>query len=412
MRLFLDDPNLPLVFFSAPDEPDLLAAGVARDFRDSGPTAVDPLLSHIEEIWGSVSYDGPAAARPRIFGGTAFDPGTPAREPWSSFPRRWFFLPKTQLISNSEETWLTQISPESADSFSNGTDNPSASSSFTLPKITQSHPIPTKREWEDAVYGLRSQIAEGTYEKVVFAHSKRLQLEDEPVPSALIRALRERNPSCYVGAVRPTPGDIFVFATPELLVERSESVVKTDALAGTMARGSTDDADTELRTELTNSEKNQREHAHVVDAIVDGLETLGGVVSVGDRGIRRLRSVQHLHTPISARYESPPHLLRLTETLHPTPAVGGLPRDSSLEAIQASETFDRGWYAGPIGWFDRSGNGRAVIGIRSGLFRDRTARLFAGAGIVSDSDPTTEWEELQLKYRPFEGLLNGSQGGT
>ena len=140
---------------------------------------------------------------------------------------------------------------------------------------------------------------------------------------------------------------------------------------------------------------------HVADAIREQLEPFASSVGTGDRSVRRLATVQHLRTPISAELAGDEHVLSLVEALHPTPAVGGLPPDAALETIRETETFDRGWYAAPVGWFDASGNGTFAVAIRSALARGDAATVFAGAGIVADSDPDREWDEVQLKYRPM-----------
>jgi len=143
------------------------------------------------------------------------------------------------------------------------------------------------------------------------------------------------------------------------------------------------------------------EHEVVADAIREQLEPFASSVGTGDQSVRRLATVQHLRTPISAELAGDEHVLSLVEALHLTPAVGGLPPDAALETIRRTETFDRGWYAAPVGWFDASGNGTFAVAIRSALARGDAATVFAGAGIVADSDPDREWDEVQLKYRPM-----------
>jgi menaquinone-specific isochorismate synthase len=120
-------------------------------------------------------------------------------------------------------------------------------------------------------------------------------------------------------------------------------------------------------------------------------------------------NLQHLHTPVEGVLKEEAHILQLVEQLHPTPAAGGLPRQSALSLIRAYESFDRGWYAGPLGWIDRRGSGEFVVGIRSALLRGNQALLYAGCGIVADSDPQREYEESNLKLRPMLWALNGKQ---
>jgi len=124
-------------------------------------------------------------------------------------------------------------------------------------------------------------------------------------------------------------------------------------------------------------------------------------VNTDTRRVRKLANVQHLQTPIHATISEPRHVLEFVEALHPTPAVGGLPPEEALQTIRETEGFDRGWYAAPVGWIDGDGNGTFAVAIRSAIAREQTATLFAGAGIVADSDPDEEYDELQLKYQPI-----------
>ncbi|MFW5977669.1 MAG: chorismate-binding protein, partial [Halohasta sp.] len=142
-------------------------------------------------------------------------------------------------------------------------------------------------------------------------------------------------------------------------------------------------------------------HALVAETIRDQLAPFAASVSTGERQIKRLATVQHIHTPITAELAADTHVLSLVEALHPTPAVGGLPPEAALETIRETEPFDRGWYAAPIGWIDAAGNGTFAVGLRSAVATRRRATLFAGVGIVGDSDPDREWDEVELKFRPI-----------
>ncbi|MCL7418045.1 MAG: chorismate-binding protein, partial [Halalkalicoccus sp.] len=134
------------------------------------------------------------------------------------------------------------------------------------------------------------------------------------------------------------------------------------------------------------------------------LEPLGEV-RVAEQTVRKLATIQHLRTPIRADLAADEHVLSIVEALHPTPAVGGLPPENAWETIRETEAFERGWYAAPVGWFDAAGNGEFAVAIRSGVASDDLVTLFAGNGIVADSDPDEEWEEVQLKYRAILDAL-------
>ena len=156
-----------------------------------------------------------------------------------------------------------------------------------------------------------------------------------------------------------------------------------------------------LAAELLTDEKNVHEHELVSDAIRDQLAPFAASIRSGDRGIRRLATVQHLETPITAELTTDEHVLTLVEALHPTPAVGGLPPNRALSTIRDTEPFERGWYAAPVGWFDAAGYGSFAVALRSAVAREDVVTLFAGVGVVGDSNPDREWDEVQLKYRPI-----------
>ncbi|MFL5689195.1 MAG: isochorismate synthase MenF, partial [Chloroflexota bacterium] len=156
------------------------------------------------------------------------------------------------------------------------------------------------------------------------------------------------------------------------------------------------------------SEKDREEHAVVVDTLRAGLAPIVETLTIADApGILPLRHVQHLVTPMTGTLREDAGLLGLAAVLHPTPAVGGEPRDVALDLIAEHEGFDRGWYAGPIGWLGADGDGELMVALRCGLVRDREAVLFAGCGIVADSEPGREWDESRLKLRTMIAALGG-----
>jgi menaquinone-specific isochorismate synthase len=161
-----------------------------------------------------------------------------------------------------------------------------------------------------------------------------------------------------------------------------------------------------LAAELIDSDKEREEHAVVVRMLRDALGPVAETLDVERRPrVARLRHVQHLVTSVSGRLRDADGVLSLVERLHPTPAVGGTPSDLALELISEEEDGGRGWYAGPLGWVDRCGQGEFVVALRSGVVVGREATLFAGCGIVADSDPDLEWEESSTKLLALGSAL-------
>jgi salicylate biosynthesis isochorismate synthase len=182
--------------------------------------------------------------------------------------------------------------------------------------------------------------------------------------------------------------------------------VRTHALAGTIRRGATPDDDRALGAALMVSAKERLEHALVVDAIRAALAPLSRELDVPDQpSLHRLPKLQHLSTPIRATLNAEATLLQVVAALHPTPAVAGHPRAPALDHIRAHEGFDRGWYAAPIGWIDAHGNGDFIVALRSALIAGGACRLFAGCGIVADSEPVNEYQETELKLSGMRAAI-------
>ncbi|UJA20041.1 isochorismate synthase [Thermoleophilia bacterium SCSIO 60948] len=261
--------------------------------------------------------------------------------------------------------------------------------------------------YEGAVAAALDRIAAGAFVKTVLAREVRVEADSAHDAAAVFGALREGFPSCFNFCVG-TPQAAFVGASPELLVRRRGASVATVALAGSTRRSADPSVDDHLGEQLRVSAKNRSEHEFVVERIrrVLGRRAVW-VEAGGDPVLVRVANIQHLATPIHAQLAEPLSTIELVRLLHPTPAVGGEPRGPALEAIRDLEDLDRGWYAGPIGWVDALDDGEFCVGLRSALLRDRTAHLYAGAGIVAGSDPQLELAETELKLEAMLPLVSG-----
>lgn len=257
------------------------------------------------------------------------------------------------------------------------------------------------QDWLGMVSAAAADIRAGELEKVVLARAVRFSCAPAPAPYPILRHLRDTYPDCYTFLIDPGRGQFFLGATPERLVSTDGKQVALGALAGTAARGEHEAADEALAGLLMAGRKERLEHDIVVDAIVAAVRDLGEVERPPEPEILRLDNLQHLFTPLTLRAAKPVKLLKLVERLHPTPAVGGQPREASLRKLRAYEGFERGWYAAPVGWMDAAGNGEFAVALRSALFSGEQVRAFAGNGILADSDPEREYLETQLKLRPI-----------
>lgn len=258
-------------------------------------------------------------------------------------------------------------------------------------------------QWRGRVERARSAVAEGLFEKVVLARSVGACLLGGKRwdPLATLRALRRRQPGTMVFAVGRGADGTFVGATPETLAEVQGRRIETHALAGTAPRDSQDDRDHALGAGLLNSQKDINEHSVVVRMLRETLAPACARLEIAPSlDLVRLADLQHLATRVRGELRRPHQLISVTGQLHPSPAVGGWPREKSLRWLDEQEAMERGWYAGPVGWTTCSGDGVFAVAIRSGLLRGANALAFAGSGIVSASEPRAEWHETDLKLRP------------
>lgn len=260
----------------------------------------------------------------------------------------------------------------------------------------------TPEEWKASVIEATNRIRAGALDKVVLSRALDV-VADRPFDAHAIAArLAAAHPHAYRYDI-----DGYVGATPELLVSRFDDVVRAHPMAGTTPRTGDAEIDSAQASELLHSPKNRGEHQITIDMVLD---TLLGFTSFVDAApapsVVAAGSVQHLATLVEGRLSEPPaSVLELVAALHPTPAVGGNPRDAALALLAELEGEDRGPYAGPVGWVDAHGNGAWGVALRGAVIRGNRARLRAGVGIVADSDPDSEFAETQAKFAAVLGAL-------
>ena len=255
-----------------------------------------------------------------------------------------------------------------------------------------------------AVAAVRDAVRNGEITKAVIARDILVESSQPIAVNALLHRLKASFGSSYRYSI-----DGLVGASPELLVARQGDVVTSHPLAGTAPRTGNPTTDDQLAQQLRASAKNQIEHRVVIDMVHDTLLPWCSYLDwQPEPDVVAVANVQHLGTLIEGRLSQPiPHVLQLVEALSPTPALGGFPRDAALRLIAQHEGMQRGRYGGAVGWCDRDGNGTWAVAIRCAeLSSDRrTARLFAGGGVVADSEPLAELAETQAKFQAMLSAL-------
>jgi len=447
----------------------LVAIGAAAELTGDATTRCAQLAEARRRLGKSAVVETPdeyPLTAPVCLGGLAFDAGRRRDPDWADYPDALLLLPRLLFTWSRGSCWLT-INAVTAPT--SGTDalvdetaamlstvfardeialtshirgdrgGPGAARHYeTLSTMTGGTALSglesaeedagAARLWKEAVSAIVEDIRRGTVQKQVLARRVRLGFTEPTDPVSILQRLRAGyGTSCSIFAM--TRGDTcFLGASPERLVRVDGRVVQADGLAGSTGRGRTAEEDRSMGMALLASSKERHEHALVVHALREALEPLCARLTIPEQPmLLRMPNVQHLQTPVEGVLRRGTNILDLVERLHPTPTVGGVPRGAVLSCIRRYEPFDRGWYAGPVGWIDAKDGGEFAVGIRSALVKgigttDQTAMLtgvksesdcksevllYAGCGIVAGSDPEAEHRESCLKLRPLLWAMEG-----
>ena len=365
------------------------------------------------------SCDGPPGSGLVALGGFAFASGGGQSRRWSGFAPASLTVPEVSFARRAGRTSLTvnvDVAPDDTVSGLTAAVDRRLESlrSEPLPLLDPAptgnyevlSPMPPSH-YEEAVARAVQRIGGGELEKIVLAREVEVHAPRPHDPAAVIRVLREAFGSCYVFAVGR--GDAtFLAASPELLCRREGQRASTVALAGSTRRSADPAVDDHLGEQLLQSVKDRAEHAVVVRRIAQTLRPHAvWVTCPPEPVVVQVANIQHLAAPIRAQLASPLGAIELAGLLHPTPAVGAEPGAAAETLIPALEGLDRGWYAGPVGWTDATGDGEFCVALRCALLRGPVATCYAGCGIVADSDPAAELAETEIKLQALLPVLAG-----
>ncbi len=400
-----------------------VGVGAAQIVASSGSERLSAAQARMTAFFSRLALPESTRGDVRFVGGAAFTTGRDGSGCWADFGEGTFVLPRVIYVDDALGARLLVVAPDSADVAPGlelaaqilahlATDEDTEEeASGSLPTRTpdpidvlEHRTSANAEEFGELVLSIRASIRAGVVSKVVAARRVTLTLSRAPEVARVLARLRSDAPSCTRFSFR-IGARTFVSATPELLVETDGVRLWTEALAGTIALGP-EGLDRATEARLLSSRKDREEHAFVVEAIESALlPVTRGIERAALPAVRRLARLAHLCTPIEAELRAPLPILDLVERLHPTPAVGGLPRLVALGIIERSERAERGWYAAPFGWVDAQGRGKFVVALRSALLHENKVHLFAGAGIVADSDPALEFAETELKLGAIQRAL-------
>jgi isochorismate synthase len=333
-------------------------------------------------------------------GGFAYHPDRDPSGAWSGFPALLLRVPALAVMRRRGRTFVTAATPDAEALLDLAPTAVRAQPARTL-EVT---PVRNAVAWTAAVESAAARLRAGEAEKVVLAREVLARGDGVVAAGRVVRALRAAYPSCFTYLVTGGDGTAFAGASPELLVRRNGGRAFAQPMGGSVARGSTEAEDERLSRQLIQSAKDTVEHRTVSRFVVDTLKPFSTSVDAREPEVVAFTNIQHLATSVTASLQEPwASALELAAALHPTPAVGGWPREAADTLIDELEVMERGWYAGAVGWIDGSGDGEFTVALRCGLLWEDGARLYAGVGVMPDSDPARELEETELK---FKALLN------
>jgi len=336
----------------------------------------------------------------RFYGGIQF-PSDKQETMWDAFAPCAFWLPAFEILQTQESTQLIAhfIGSEPSEAVIAQLIWDIAPKPRSSPHLLKKQDSLSFAQWKEQISYLHNTMKRGTVQKVVLAKKTELLFSHSPCVWEIIKRLKESAQASTVFAFQMTPHSAFAGATPEKLFHRINQHITIDALAATRKRGRTEDEDLLLEKELRAHPKDKREFALVKDFIHSTAYAFSAQCTwCGQDSILKTAHVQHLYNRAHIVLKNLVADHELIAAFHPTPAVGGFPRREALKLISILESFQRGWYAAPIGWISPRETNLAIA-LRSCLIQDSTLHLFAGAGIVPESCAEKEWEEIDHKMR-------------
>jgi isochorismate synthase len=342
------------------------------------------------------------ATGPVAVGGFAYRPDRDPAGAWGGFPGLLLRVPALAITRVRGRTFVSAAGEDAEELL----DLAGSGSQARPARSLEVTPVRNPVAWAAAVASAAARLRSGEASKVVLAREVVARGDGVVSAGAVTRSLRSAYPSCFTYLITGSDGTAFAGASPELLIRRSGAQAFAQPMAGSVARGATEAEDERLAEQLRGSRKDAAEHELVSRFVVEALRPFASSVAALPPEVVRFTNIQHLATAVRADLHDPAaDVLELAAALHPTPAVGGWPREAADRIIDDLESMERGWYAGAVGWTDGRGDGEFAVALRCGLLWEDGARLYAGVGVMPDSDPARELEETDLKFKALLSAL-------
>jgi len=415
------DLKLPRTFWSSANE-DFQMAGAGHAFELSDK-ASSSRYEQVEQEWHALLSDAVIYNPYHVsgtgvvaLGGFSFDPLKPQTKLWENFPCSHFSIPSYILTHAEGDYYLTlnrfirtdetyavvlEQLQDHRQALLNNAENKRDGSALHIQRKTEIDP----EQWKETIKKATDVMKNTAVDKIVLAREVRLHFNQSANIPDILKRLVDTQPNTYVFGYEMGE-DCFLGATPERLVKVKDDEVLSTCLAGTAPRGETMEEDEQIADNLFRDPKNREEHDYVVQMIRNTMEAYCTDVNVpSEPAVHQYKTLQHLYTPVRAKLKKNHRIFSIISGLHPTPALGGTPRQEALAFIRENELLDRGWYGAPIGWMDSNNHGEFAVALRSALIQKDEASLFAGCGIVENSIPESEYEETNIKLMPMLSVL-------
>ncbi len=411
VRWWRGQPFARKVYWSSRDgDFETAALGLAVMIGEAVPVSADLLANEIDPIIAQIG------GNVRLYGGFRFNRRTEPDGSWVSFGVQHFMLPRFEMTRRAADYKLAINFKFDASA------DPFPQKSFLLAEIARLRfdavelddhvpnplvrdDVPNRERWDANIAAALDLFERGEMDKVVLARKVTVDADAWLEPGLVLTKLKAVTPNAFHFCYQIDDNLAFVGASPERLYRREGRAIFSDALASTRRRGDTPDEDARFEHELLTSVKDRHEHGLVLEHIVKDFETLcEDVRVVEETGVIKLAQLMHLYAAIEGDLRDGVSGEQVMAALHPTPAVGGFPRERAYAEIERLEPFDRGWYAAPVGWIGVD-SAEFCVAIRSALVEGKQIHAYSGAGIVKGSVAELEWDEIENKLLNFRKAL-------
>lgn len=380
-----------------------------RDFESTGAVNIFDNFDLTEEAFRGLSRSGL-----RFYFSEKFDPTGIITEKWRHFGRIFVFLPLWSVERRGDDfSFILNYTRSLSDILTSKNIDTLSEFGFELsqektniPKPLSIKYAPKEQAWNEEIELILSLIKTNVVHKIVPSRLLRFDFADSFSREEIFRLIAENSENSFNFYFQPSADSAFMGISPELLLKKDNNRIFCDVLAGTCRRTGDEKEDRESAAALLASKKEIEEHRIVARFIESKLKLTASEIAYENlEEIRVLKNLQHIYSSLSGKISADSDILQLVNLLSPTPAVCGFPRKAALEVLNSIEPYDRGHYAGALGCvFD--GNAEVCVAIRSALAWRNRLYVYAGAGVVKNSVPEKEWDEIESKLRNFRELFN------